>query len=148
MRSTQRSPGSFTCESAEISFGSAMIHLHASPVDQFSYASSPYSRSDRWAEGSPITPRRQAPGSPGILDASGPCATSSNTTGGCAKKTVVAHARVRTAAGDHLAAADLPDGAIHGAQSALCRSSYPGASDAEVCSPEPAAVLWSLDRPV
>src|SRR5438093_2720113 len=43
MRSTQRSPGSFTCESAQISFGSAMIHLHASPVDRFSYASSPYS---------------------------------------------------------------------------------------------------------
>src|SRR3989454_11311144 len=106
MRSTQRSPGSFTCESAEISFGSAMIHLHASPVDRFSYASSPYSlnasfaassnepgrcRSDRWAEGSPITPRRQAPGSPGALDASGPCPTFSNTTGGCATKTVVAH---------------------------------------------------------
>jgi hypothetical protein len=50
-------------------------------------------RSDRWAEGSPITPRRQAPGSPGTLDASGPCATSSNTTGACATKTVVAHAR-------------------------------------------------------
>src|SRR6266705_5003774 len=43
MRSTQRSPGSFTCESAEISFGSAMIHLHRSPVDRLSYASSPYS---------------------------------------------------------------------------------------------------------
>src|SRR5438132_5215321 len=28
MRSTQRSPGSFTCESAEISFVSAMSHLH------------------------------------------------------------------------------------------------------------------------
>src|SRR4029453_1542676 len=40
MRSSQRSPGSFTCESAEISFGSVMSHLHVSPFSGRSVRSS------------------------------------------------------------------------------------------------------------
>src|SRR5712692_3194542 len=45
---------------------------------------------------------------------------------------IVAHARERTATGDHVAPADLPDGPVDGAQSLLCgglRLRAPGESD-------------------